>query len=280
MIANVKVVAHLSDPHFGTVQPPVRDALLRDLREHSPAFVLMTGDITQRARSAQFQSAREFLDALAPLPWMAIPGNHDLPLFDILTRLFNPYRLYRRFIAADLNPVYRDDDIAVLCVNATRPSRHKNGVLSGKQIDQVAERLMHLSQPFKIVAVHQPLAVPVESELHNVARGADHALACWLDAGADLFVGGHIHLPYCMPATSTSSARRGVIAQAGTCLSSRVRHDVPNSYNRLIFESSDITRRMRVEQRDYDSGTDRFALKRSTTAHFSGADWTIDATPV
>jgi 3',5'-cyclic AMP phosphodiesterase CpdA len=269
-------IAHISDPHFGTVDVPVRDALLRELRAEYIDLVVLTGDITQRARSAQFREAREFLDALSPKPWIAIPGNHDIPLFDVFTRLFHPYRLFNRFISADVEPTYATDDVAVVCFNATRRTRHKNGVLPERRVVKAAKQLSALSQPFKIIATHQPLAVTLDTEAHNVARGADRALAHWIDAGADLFIGGHIHLPYCLPVQSRSSGRTAVVLQAGTSLSLRVRHGVPNSFNRMVFEKSqDAARTMRLERWDYDMATQSFAATHTYKTECGAKGWTL-----
>jgi hypothetical protein len=54
----------------------------------------LSGDITQRARASQFKSARAFCDRLAIARLMALPGNHDIPLFNLYQRLFTPYARY------------------------------------------------------------------------------------------------------------------------------------------------------------------------------------------
>jgi 3',5'-cyclic AMP phosphodiesterase CpdA len=270
-------IAHISDPHFGTVDLPVREALLRELRGNGIDLVVLTGDITQRARSNQFREAREFLDALSPTPWLAIPGNHDIPLYDVFTRFTRPYRLFKRFISQTLEPAYQDDVVALMCVNATRATRHKHGVLLKRTVDQAAQKLSSLRQTFRIVATHQPLAVPLDTELNNVARGADHALETWIDAGADLFIGGHIHLPYCMTVRTRQSARSALVLQAGTSVSLRVRHGVPNSFNRLVLEPSIGIRRMRLERWDYDAATLNFAMTHAYEAESTPTGWTLSS---
>jgi len=276
----VTTVAHISDPHFGTVDVTVRDALLRALREDDVDLVVLTGDITQRARSRQFREAREFLDALSPKPWIAIPGNHDIPLFDIFTRAFHPYRLFQRFISQELEPIVVGEGFAIVCFNATRRTRHKNGVLSERAVTNSACRLSRLSAPFKVVATHQPLAVTLETEVHNRALGADTALRHWIDAGADLFIGGHIHLPYCMTVQPPGGSRAAVVLQAGTSVSLRVRHGVPNSYNRLVFaQTIGSERRMRLERCDYDAATRNFTTTHAYEAISGPTGWTLTPQP-
>lgn len=270
----MSIIAHISDPHFGTVDVPVREALLQELRAEYIDLVVLTGDITQRARASQFREAREFLDALRPKPWIAIPGNHDIPLFDVLTRLFKPYRLFKRFISDELEPTYALKDVAVVCFNATRRTRHKNGVLPEQPVKRAAERLRALPQPFKILATHQPLAVTLNTEAHNLARGADHALGHWIDAGADLFIGGHIHLPYCTVVRGRNGPRTAIVLQAGTAVSLRVRHGVPNSFNRLVFDANGA-RSMRLERCDYDAATKRFATTHTYQTVRTPTGWTL-----
>ncbi len=263
MTSDVRVrIAHLSDPHFGTVVPAVRDALLAESLAHPPDLILMTGDITQRARRSQFAEAREFLNAMPHVPRLCMPGNHDLPLFDVFTRALNPYAHFRTYISTELQPEFIDERVAVLFVDATRRTRHKNGVLSDRQIDRTAARLADQRAPFRLVATHQPLAALVASDRSNVARGAPRALDRWIAAGADMFIGGHIHLPYCIEVRTTNLSDSSVLLQAGTCLSHRVRDGIPNSYNILTLHCSGDARSIGVERRDFDAATGRFAVAR------------------
>jgi 3',5'-cyclic AMP phosphodiesterase CpdA len=261
-------IAHLSDPHFGTVIPAVRDALLAELQTHPPDLILLTGDITQRARRDQFVEARRFMDALPRVPCLSLPGNHDLPLFDLVTRLVKPYDHYRSYISPELQPEYVDERVAVLCVDATSRLRHTDGTLSQGQIDRTAERLARLDLPFRLVATHQPLAAMLDSDVRNVARGAAQALDRWIAAGADLFLGGHIHLPYCIEVRTQDLRQSGVVLQAGTCLSNRLRNGIPNSYNLVSLQRQGSQRHLIIERRDYDAASDRFllAVRREATS--------------
>jgi 3',5'-cyclic AMP phosphodiesterase CpdA len=255
-------IAHLSDPHFGTAVPAVRDALLAELLAQPPDLIILTGDITQRARRNQFVQAREFLAALPPVPRLCLPGNHDLPLFDVLARAVKPYDYYRWYIAQDLQPTYVDERIAVVCVDATSRLRHKDGVLGEQQIERAAVLLSQQERPFRLVATHQPLAAAVGSDLKNVAHGAPRALDRWMTAGADLFLGGHIHLPYCLQVHTSDHRESGVLLQAGTCLSSRLRDDIANSWNQVTLVRIGGERRMHIERRDYDAASGRFVVAR------------------
>lgn len=265
-------IAHISDTHFGTEEAPVCNALRNDLLREGPDLVVLSGDITQRARAAQFRAAREFIDSLAPIPVLALPGNHDLPLYDLLTRFTNPYRLYRRHIGADLAPSWENPLVAVIGVNSTRMFRHKHGVLSEEQVREVAARLKALPQAFKIVVLHHPMALIESIDVPNLALGAGEALAAWIGAGADLFLGGHIHLPYCIPVGT--APRLAVVLQAGTAVSRRRRGGQANSYHLIRLESKGA-RRMAIEQRDFDQASGRFGVRRAWEAVHPGEGWEL-----
>ena len=269
-------IAHISDTHFGAEDDTVCAALRRALLHEMPDLVVLTGDVTQRARRAQFRAARAFLDGLAPLAVLALPGNHDLPLFDLFTRFTGPYRRYRQYICATLAPVWQGAALAVIGVNSTRVLRHKNGELRADLVQRVARDIAGLPQAFKVVALHHPLAVIEASDEGNRARGADAALAEWIGAGADLILGGHIHLPYCILAGPV--AHQAVVLQAGTAVSVRRRGGQANSFNLVRFDARG-SRRMIVEQRDYDAHADAFACASVRVAVSCASGWILDPGP-
>src|SRR5256714_4607423 len=112
-------IVHLSDLHFGRVNPILIDPLIRAVVKVEPDLVAVSGDLTQRARSYQFQQARSFLDAL-PKPQIIVPGNHDIPLHNVFARFLEPLTKYKRYIAEDLNPIYEDEEVAIVGVNTAR----------------------------------------------------------------------------------------------------------------------------------------------------------------
>jgi hypothetical protein len=141
----MSVLLQISDTHFGTEQPQVVEALVALAAQQRPEVVVLSGDITQRARPAQFRAAKAFVDRLGA-PVLAIPGNHDIALFDLWARLTRPYARYAKVFGADLEPVHSSPDLLVVGVNTTRKWRHKNGEVSTAQIDRVA-KLLDRGQP-------------------------------------------------------------------------------------------------------------------------------------
>jgi 3',5'-cyclic AMP phosphodiesterase CpdA len=249
----------VSDPHFGTERPAVLSALLRLARAQAPALVLLSGDITQRARPAEFAAAQAFVQAL-PAPVLAIPGNHDVPLFNLALRAFAPCGRQRRMLDPELEGERAGPSWLVLGVDTTCRWRHKDGRVSAAQVERVAQRLESASpHQLRIVLVHHPVAVTRPEDRGNLLHGHERAVRRWASAGADLVVGGHIHLPYVLPLHGVHAGlpRRVWAVQAGTAVSSRVRHEAGNSVNmiRPLGGSSCV-----VERWDYRAGTDAFEL--------------------
>jgi 3',5'-cyclic AMP phosphodiesterase CpdA len=234
----MSVVMQISDTHFGTEQAEVVEALLRMFREEKPELVILSGDITQRARRSQFAAARAFVDQLAPTPLVAIPGNHDIPLLNMGMRLIAPYANYSRVFGAELEPEFSAPKLLVMGVNTTRPYKHADGEVSVAQVQRVAARLMQATpDQLRIVVTHQPICALVPEDEANVLQGHAGAVRRWAEAGADLVLGGHIHLPYVIPLKERHPylSRRMWAVQAGTAISSRLRHGANNSVNLIRY---------------------------------------------
>lgn len=248
----------ISDPHFGTEQAPVVAALLRLANELRPTVVILSGDVTQRARRAQFEAAGAFVKRVATPTLVAIPGNHDIPLFNVVARLFYPYAGFERTFGTNLEPEWQDSDAMVICVNTTRASRHKDGEVSAEQILRVSKRLATTTpQQLRIVVTHQPVHVLRGSEIHNRLHGHYEAIRAWSDAGADIIMGGHIHLPYiaALHEAYAELRRRCWAVQAGTAVSSRVRARHPNSVN--VIDRVDA-KTVLAQRWDYSAERDLF----------------------
>lgn len=263
----MNTVLHISDPHFGTERDEVAQALLALHQAEQPDLVILSGDITQRARRSQFAAARAFVDRLAARALITIPGNHDLPLFNPLARLFYPYANYAREFGSDLEPTHETDTLLVVGVNTTRRWRHVDGQVSASQIKLVAQRLQSATPlQLRIVVTHQPVHVVREQDAENLLHGHQAAVHAWSDAGADIILGGHIHLPYVSPLSDRRGAlrRQTWAVQAGTALSTRVRRNAPNSVNVLRYEAIDPQVCV-VERWDYDVASAAFQ-RGATTA--------------
>lgn len=252
----MSLLLHISDTHFGTEQAPVVAALKVLARERLPDILVFSGDITQRARPAEFELARRLCDEMAIPATLVLPGNHDIPLLDLLSRMAQPYGNYLRAFGPKLETTLETDDFLVIGVNTTRPSRHKNGEVSPEQVGRVAARLKGARpRQLRVVVTHQPAAVIRPEDEPDRLRGAEHALQAWSRAGADLVLGGHIHLPYVadLRAKPHPTPRPLWCVQAGTAVSTRIRHGTCNSVNLIHWDAIPLgqPRQCRVERCDY-----------------------------
>jgi len=263
----MSLLLQVSDTHFGTEQPSVVEALLRLVHVQPPDLVVLSGDITQRARRSQFRAAQTFVARLAVPTTLVLPGNHDIPLFNVVARLLAPYANYQRVFGMALEPEFESADLLVIGVNTTRPSRHKDGEVSASQVARVCRRLRRAHDgQLRVVVTHQPVHVTRPEDEPNVLHGHREAVGAWASAGADLLLGGHIHLPYVRPLRERfRDLPRSVWAvQAGTAVSSRVRDGIPNSVNLIRYTCAERPRRCVVERWDHDAPVQRFTLVDQT----------------
>lgn len=249
------VILHLSDPHFGTEQPDVAQALIELTHQVQPNLTIISGDITQRARIKQFATAKAFIEALHTPYKIVIAGNHDIPLFNLPMRILCPYSNFKKTFGENLEPVFESDTLLAVTVKTTRRYRHINGELSTDQTDRVCRQLQQgRPSQLRIVVAHHPLYVNTAMDEVNVVKGRDWAISQWAKAGADLILGGHIHLPFIVPLHQKIAGLTYPlwVVQAGTAVSTRVRRNAPNSVTIVRFhESSDEPRHCKVEQWDY-----------------------------
>lgn len=258
----------ISDLHFGTEQPQVMQALLELSGKQCPDILVLSGDITQRARLSQFRRASEFCQRLGIAHRLSLPGNHDISLDNPFQRLFTPYAHYLRFFGPDLRPLVSTPSVIVIGVKTTRRWRHKNGEVSGAQIDSVARQLSNVGpEKLKVVVVHQPVYVPRPQDEHDRLRNWEPAVRAWAGAGADIVMGGHIHLPYVrdLSVAVPDLGRRMWCVQAGTAISSRVRHEAPNSVNILRYDTGCWPPACLFERWDFEAASRQFKRVTATS---------------
>ncbi len=264
----MRTVAHISDLHFGAETPTVADALVRELHDVEPSLVVISGDFTQRARRAQFAAARAYLQRL-PAPRLCVPGNHDVPLYDVVRRAFFPLQRYRAFIDREVNPVYRDDQLLVVGLNSARSATWKNGRISAEQMEKLERHLDGARHQAKVVVTHHPFLPPPDDVGIELVGRAARTVEVLDRCGVDLLLAGHLHRGYAGDIrTQYPAARRAIVsAQAGTAISHRLRGSDVNNYN-LIRLSPD---RMEIEVRAWN-GT-RFAPLRVSPFHRMADGW-------
>ncbi len=243
----MRTVVHLSDLHFGRVDHALLEPLRARVHDLVPDVVAVSGDLTQRARSSQFRQARAFLDSL-PQPQVVVPGNHDVPLFNVALRFLAPLDRYRRHVSADPEPAYVDEEVAVIGVNTARSLVFKGGRINEQQVERLRAQLCALGDRVtKVIVTHHPFDVPPhrEDEADQIVGRAAMAMAALARGGVDVLLSGHLHAshsghPIARYQTADFSA---LVVQAGTATSTR-RRDESNSFNVLRIEHA----RIEVEQ--------------------------------
>ena len=218
-------IAHCSDLHFGSHQPALAPVLQAELNRQRPDLIVLSGDFTQTAIRSEFAAARDFIAALEH-PWLAVPGNHDLPRYDLWQRFTDPYRQYRRYIAPNLNAIFRAGQVCVAGINTARrivPNWNwAYGAVSQTQLDWL--RTQYEAQPgtMRICVMHHPAWDVQGARVHPVVYGAKRALAAFETMGVRLVLSGHVH--YAAVRTVVhKSGQNTIFLSAATALSHRLR---------------------------------------------------------
>src|SRR5919107_1016306 len=265
----MRTIIHLSDLHFGRVNLSLLDPLISIARKIGPDVVAVSGDLTQRARSYQFQQARSFLDAL-PKPQIVVPGNHDIPLHNVFARFVERLTKYKRYITEDLQPAYEDEEAVMVGVNTARSSVFKGGRINESQVGRLREKFCALTSGIvKVVVTHHPFDLPEGYNDRDLVGRARMAMTSLAECGADLFLAGHLHISH------TGHAKRynihgysALVVQAGTATSTRERGEA-NSFNLLRIAYPAIT----VEKHAWDAAIGQFALHSGEAFEYTPDGW-------
>jgi 3',5'-cyclic AMP phosphodiesterase CpdA len=270
----LSTIAHLSDVHFGHHDPAVVAAVEAFLFERRPDLVVISGDFTQRARVAQYREAAAFLDRIenGGLPTLAVPGNHDVPLYDVVRRFTRPLHRYKRFIDDDLCPYWENDELAVLGINTARSLTIKDGSVSYEQMHRIREAFHPVpDSKTRILVTHHPLfAMPLgdEGELSKVANRSVDALSAAADAGVDILLAGHFHRSYSASAREmVETAGPALVVQAGTATSTRLRGGEQQSFNWIELAKD------KLDLQVFRWSETRFDPGRLTSFRYDGENW-------
>ncbi|CAA7616013.1 metallophosphoesterase [Magnetospirillum sp. UT-4] len=253
----MRILAHLSDLHFGRTDERVVEALLEDLSRHRPDVVIVSGDLTQRARTHQFAAARAFLDRL-DAPSVVVPGNHDLaPFFNPIHRLFRPRSKFEKHLPGhETWPIWRDDQVVAIGLDSTRHLRWTSGKLRASHLDHVDAVLADASaEAVRVVFLHHPPATAL----------AGHPFEALAERGVDLVLTGHVHKAH-VELIVASHHRSCVLVQASTACSTRLREDA-NGYALISVEPAAMT----VETRGWSG--ERFHATHRHGFHRTGSQW-------
>ena len=262
----MRTLVHLSDLHFGRVDAALLPPLQQLVTRLAPDVLVVSGDLTQRARSEEFIAARAFLDTL-PGPQIVVPGNHDIPLYNIAKRFLTPLMNYQRYVTLDLVPQYVDEEIVVVGINTARSLTFKDGRINQQQIAQIRQRMAGVAPHLtRIVVTHHPFDLPEHHDDSELVERAPLAMSAFAECGVDLLLAGHMHVSH-----AANSAQRhkisgyaALMVQAGTATSTRARGE-SNSFNVLRVEPD------RIEVERYGWVPERAAFEPLASGQFSRA---------
>ncbi len=193
----MRTILHISDVHFGPPHlPKVSQGVLDFIGDHKPSLVVLSGDLTQRARPEQFQQARAFVDSI-PVPTIVVPGNHDVPLYRVWERAFNPFGCYRKHFSEELEPTWRDDELLIVGINTAFGWTVKEGRIKLRRLLEVAKIFEEApANLLKIVVAHHHMIPPPNFGTQRVLGNAFEAIDLFSTAGVDLILSGHLHQTY------------------------------------------------------------------------------------
>ena len=244
---------HCSDLHFGHPAVPEQyEAIEALIQERKYDVVAISGDVTQRARSGEFQRAREFIRQAEKVSHtIVVPGNHDVawwkaPLgFGDQDKMFANYRAY---ISQDLEPVLRVAGSTFVGLNTSQGvSRHTLtwnvrdisiiGHLTRGQIEHSrAEFERSRAADARIIVMHHN---PVKGELsqRHGLKNTQRVLGAFAEMGVDLVLCGHDHQEAVHYIEHT---KRGTIISTSGTISNRSRGGRPSSVNSIRISEQDI----------------------------------------
>jgi 3',5'-cyclic AMP phosphodiesterase CpdA len=261
----LRAVLHVSDVHFGPKHlPELSQAVVELAARERPEVVVVSGDLTQRAKPGQFRHARRWLETL-PIPAVFVPGNHDVPMYRVWERLLAPFGAWRRHFDGALVRDYRAEGLAVLGVNTAHAWTTKHGRLYRGERARLARELAALpTGGFRTLVAHHPLAASERLRDEPVTAGAAAVLDLCRRHRVELILSGHLHHGFWLRAPRTGDGEGPLVVHCGTTTSTRGRAGERgrNSLNWIEIDDGSI----RVERRFWDPRTSEFRSTDHTEA--------------
>ncbi|OCH98165.1 3',5'-cyclic-nucleotide phosphodiesterase [Legionella jamestowniensis] len=218
-------IVHISDLHIGMHQPLILDAFLKDVVQLQPQLTLISGDLTQRAKSHQFELLQSFLDQL-PGTVLVVPGNHDVPLYNFLTRLMNPFKAYDHYVKEQFKAEFVNDEVAILGVNSVNPFKVKEGKIKSNTLEIINNFFTVEGKNLNILFFHHNF--DHIAGLHKPLKNEEQFLRYLKTSNVDIVCTGHLHYAN-VGIIKKNNDKVCLVLHAGTLSCSR-RKDKMNSY--------------------------------------------------
>jgi 3',5'-cyclic AMP phosphodiesterase CpdA len=253
-------ILHISDVHFGPPHvPALSNEILAFAERRQPDLVVISGDLTQRAKPVQFREARRFVDGFLQ-PTIVVPGNHDVPLYRVWERFLAPFGAYRRHFQKELEPVVRGRRFIAVGINTAHGLTFTEGRIRKSRLREVATLLRGVPDSLvKMVVAHHHLVPPPRFGSQKVLTNAFEAIDVFSRAGVDLILSGHHHQSFI--ANSEDFYPKGrppvVILHSGTTTSNRGRGSERDKNTCFWIEVGEKS--MAIGQLRWESGLGTFA---------------------
>jgi len=218
---------HVSDVHFGKEDKAAIAWFAERVAAEKPDAVIMTGDLTMRARRREFEAGGAWLKSLAAPVTVEI-GNHDIPYYwDPIRRFVMPYTRYAAIERMIERPLELPGVTVVPLKTIARAQWRMNwskGYVGRASLASALELIASAPKGNLIfVAAHHPLIEAGTKGTAKTWRG-EEALVELAAAGAHAVLSGHVHDPFDVPVER--SGRMVRMIGAGT-LSVRTRNSPP-----------------------------------------------------
>lgn len=263
------LIAHISDIHFGRIsQGGIVEALVEEINSAEADLVVVSGDLTQRARRRQLAAARDMLKQFDSQV-LVVPGNHDAYAWWYpVHRLTVPVRRYRRYITPDLSPTFVNDEVAVLGISSVHGWTVKAGLVRKRDRNRILQFFGSIDDSiFKILVVHHHLVSMPEFGRHDVSLYGSRTFRILQEQGVHMVLSGHLHRSH-LEVFGRDTSRQLVVASAGTATSNRGRYParLENHYNQIEIHDTHVE----VDERRFDVGTLQYVSERKSTFKRAG----------
>lgn len=260
----MSVILHASDLHFGKADETMANAFLQEIEKHNPDLVILSGDFTQVGSRAEFKQAADFIQKIRA-PVFTVPGNHDIPRYELWNRFADPMKNYRDFIAPMPDSVFENDDVFVVGINTARPIvphwNWANGMVSRDQVIATHNQFRNApDDKVRIFVCHHPLLNIESAPIDTIVWGSTDLLYALEHQHVDLILTGHVHHASVLPHEEGLS--HPVMVGSASATSTRLR-DQKNGYNLIRI----LKDRIHVDLVHWDEGSHKvfqsFELRRS-----------------